>query len=187
MPTPQTRLGRRTWQAMAIAPGTFSTRMAIRHTITHDRADARPPGIEEIPGFKTSLLQLHPRGRLQTSHGRSPGTIVCGQAQQPFDPDRRLDDKPKPIPNTRSQTCRSSRTGNRIESLFTMLNHVSMRSSELHQATARPCGRSAAPNSGASTQDRGHARLCTQGQSGMVELDGFEPTTSCLQSRRSPS
>ena len=187
MPTPKTRLGRRAWQAMAIAPGTFSTRMTIGHTITHSRADARPPGIEEIPGFKTSLLQLHPRGRLQTSHGRSPGTIVCGQAQQPFDPDRRSSDKPKPVPNTRSQTCRSSRTGNRIESLFTMLNHLSMRSSEPHPATAHPRGRSAAPNSCASTQDRGHACLCRRSHPGMVELDGFEPTTSCLQSRRSPS
>jgi hypothetical protein len=82
---------------------------------------------------------------------------------------------PKPKPRTKHPIH------NRIESLFTMSKSQML----LHEAEAghcRPQGASSAKLVLASTLS-GKPACATP----MVEPDGIEPTTSCLQSRRSPS
>ena len=101
------------------------------HKITHCQDPRR------ILDFKDQLASTPPSGTSHTSPEPKPKVRVCGQARRSFDPDHMPGTRPRPIPNTRSRTRRSSRTSNRMESLFTMLNHGSMHPPGQHQATVR--------------------------------------------------
>jgi hypothetical protein len=154
-------------------------RSVVRHT--------HHPGPRQIPdGHKDQLASTPPSGSSHAHRGRSSyrrlrsstTTIRSGRNQR---------ERPKPLPSVPSRTWQPSQATNRMKSLFTMLNHIAMRSTEQHRATTRP-QTAMAPNSHSTSTQRGSATfLLIRSNQCVVELDGFEPTTSCLQSRRSPS
>ena len=109
---------------------------------------------------------------------RSSTTIIrCGS---------RRPSRPEPTQTPQDPELAVHKDGNRIGSLFTMLNH--RRCAHTGAASgSHPSFRTAmVPNWSAPRPQRGSARMIMCG-SNMVEPDGIEPTTSCLQSRRSPS
>ena len=157
------------------------------------------PGSEEtILDFLDQLAStLSSRTSLRASGQRPSDT--CGQARRTFDTDSRhprsatgasqhqstaRTSQPSRTCEQGSEASRSSipcPIRNRIESLFTMSKSRLL----LHEAEAgycRPQGASSAKLVLASTLS-GKPAYATP----MVEPDGIEPTTSCLQSRRSPS
>ena len=80
------------------------------------------------PGLKTSLLQLYPQGCLPWAEAkakaprlRSSTTVIRSGSKRPTT-------KPKPVLKHPDPELAVPKNGNRIESLFTMLNHSAMRS-----------------------------------------------------------
>ena len=117
-----------------------------RHAITHkSQACARPPGIEETPGLKTSLLQLYPQECLQAPEAEAKGPCLRSSTTFIRSGSKREETKPKPRPKHPDPELAIPKNGNRIESLFTMLNHVRC-APESGIRPRRPEGHAAEPN-----------------------------------------
>ena len=129
-----------------------------RHAITHkSQARARPPGIEETPGFKTSLLQLHPQDCLPWAEAKGQSAMSAVKHDNHSIRIKASCNEAEAASQTpQSRTCHSEERQPDRVSLHDVKSR-SMRSRELHRAPAIPKDFAAEPNLSAPRPFRGSA------------------------------